>query len=124
VVGFRHPAVFVDPDEGGLVRVHGRAANPRPAIKTSGAARVYARDAGSVPVAELTPHFKEEQAFIIQAFIVHSIRESGRTGVVLGLSGGVDSALVAQLGAAAIGPGRGVVVGLPVAGRANELRDE
>src|SRR3989442_4463063 len=123
VVGFRHPAVFVDPDEGGLVRVHGRAANPRPAIKTSGAARVYSRDAGSVRVAELTPHFKEEQAFIIQAFIVHSIRESGRKGVVLGLSGGVDSALVAKLCADAIGPGRVLAVAMPDGKGGKDLRD-
>src|SRR3989454_2100400 len=64
-------------------------------------------------VAELVPHFKEEQVFILQAFIVHSVRESGRKGVVVGLSGGVDSALVAQLCADAIGPGRVLAVAKP-----------
>src|SRR2546428_10401690 len=59
-------------------------------------------------VAELVPRFKEEQVFIIQAFIVHSIRESGRKGVVVGLSGGGDSALVSKLCADAIGPRRGL----------------
>jgi len=48
-------------------------------------------------VAELVPRFKEEQVFIIEAFLVHSFRESGRKGVVLGLSGGVDSAAVLAL---------------------------
>jgi len=74
-------------------------------------------------VAELTPHFKEEQAFIIQAFIVHSIRESGRKGVVLGLSGGVDSALVAKLCADAIGPGRVLAVAMPDGKGGKDLRD-
>src|SRR2546425_1722844 len=64
-------------------------------------------------VAELVPHFKEEQVFILQAFIVHSVRESGRKGVVVGLSGGGDSALVAKMCADAIGPGRGLAVAMP-----------
>src|SRR5881628_2954987 len=50
----------------------------------------------ALSVAELVPRFKEEQVFIIEAFLVHSFRESGRKGVVLGLSGGVDSALFAK----------------------------
>jgi len=64
-------------------------------------------------VAELVPRFKEEQVFIIQAFVVHSFRESGRKGVVLGLSGGVDSALVAKLCADALGPQRVLAVAMP-----------
>src|SRR5207245_10096014 len=74
-------------------------------------------------VAELVPRFKEEHVFILQAFIVHSIRESGRKGVVLGLSGGVDSALVAKLCADAIGPGRGLAVAMADGKGGKGLRD-
>src|SRR5207245_7862209 len=74
-------------------------------------------------VAELVPRFKEEHVFILQAFIVHSIRESGRKGVVLGLSGGVDSALVAKLCADAIGPGRGLAVAISEGKGGQEPRD-
>jgi len=64
-------------------------------------------------VSELVPRFKEEQVFIIEAFIAHSVGESGRNGVVLGLSGGVDSALVAKLCADAIGAERVLALALP-----------
>jgi len=74
-------------------------------------------------VAELVPRFKEEQVFILQAFIVHSVRESGRKGVVVGLSGGVDSALVAKLCADAIGPGRVLAVAMPDGKGGKDLRD-
>src|SRR2546426_3190640 len=74
-------------------------------------------------VAELVPHFKEEQVFILQAFIVHSVRESGRKGVVVGLSGGVDSALVAKLCADAIGPGRVLAGAIPDGEGGEDLRD-
>src|SRR5438309_11947263 len=66
-----------------------------------------------MPAMELVPRYKEEQVFIIEAFIVHSVRESGRDGVILGLSGGIDSALVAKLCADAIGPGRVLALALP-----------
>src|SRR2546422_5788888 len=74
-------------------------------------------------VAELVPRFKEEQVFIIQAFIVHSIRESGRKGVVVGLSGGVDSALVSKLCADAIGPGRVLAGAMPDGEGGQDLPD-
>src|SRR5439155_1288176 len=67
----------------------------------------------ALPVGELVPRFKEEQVFIIEAFLVHCLRESGRKGVVLGLSGGVDSALVAKLCADALGPQRVLAVAMP-----------
>src|SRR5437870_13672891 len=75
------------------------------------------------PAMDLVPRYKEEHVFIIEAFIVHSIRESGRKGVVLGLSGGVDSALVAKLCADAIGPGRGLAVAMPDGKGGKDLRD-
>jgi len=71
----------------------------------------------------LVPHFKEEQVFIIEAFIAHSVRESGRKGVVLGLSGGIDSALVAKLCADAIGPERVLALGLPDGKGGKDLKD-
>ncbi len=81
--------------------------------------------ASQVPsaVAELVPRFREDQVFIIQAFIVHSLRESGRKGVVLGLSGGVDSALVAKLCADAIGPQRISAVAMPDGKGGKDLKD-
>jgi len=74
-------------------------------------------------VAELVPRFKEEQVFIIEAFLVHSFRESGRKGVVLGLSGGVDSALVAKLCADALGPQHVLGVAMPDGRGGTDLRD-
>src|SRR5437773_12249964 len=77
------------------------------------AARFYDAAEGCALVAELVPRFKEEQVFIIEAFLIHCLRESGRKGVVLGLSGGVDSALVAKLCADALGPQRVLAVAMP-----------
>ena len=74
-------------------------------------------------MAELVPRFKEEQVFIIEAFLVHCLRESGRKGVVLGLSGGVDSALVAKLCADALGPQHVLGVAMPDGRGGTDLRD-
>ena len=74
-------------------------------------------------MAELVPRFKEEQVFIIEAFIVHSVRESKRDGVVLGLSGGVDSALVAKLCADALGANRILALALPDGKGGKDLKD-
>jgi len=71
----------------------------------------------------LVPRFKEEQVFIIEAFLVHSFRESGRKGVVLGLSGGVDSALVAKLCADALGPQHVLGVAMPDGRGGKDLKD-
>src|SRR5438132_5396391 len=76
-----------------------------------------------MPAMELVPRYKEEQVFIIEAFIVHSVRESGREGVILGLSGGIDSALVAKLCADAIGPGRVLALALPDGKGGRDLKD-
>src|SRR5207247_11342897 len=76
-----------------------------------------------MPAMELVPRYKEEQVFIIEAFIVHSVRESGRDGVIHGLSGGIDSALVAKLCADAIGPGRVLALALPDGKGGRDLKD-
>ncbi|TMA03573.1 MAG: NAD(+) synthetase, partial [Methanobacteriota archaeon] len=74
-------------------------------------------------MAELVPRFKEEQVFIIEAFLVHSFRESGRKGVVLGLSGGIDSALVAKLCADSLGPQHVLGVAMPDGRGGKDLKD-
>ncbi len=74
-------------------------------------------------MAELVPRFKEEHVFVIEAFIVHAVRESGRKGVVIGLSGGVDSALVAKLCADALGPDRVLALALSDGKGGKDLRD-
>lgn len=71
---------------------------PRPGVRAS--------------VPELVPPFREEHVHIIKAFLVQSVRESGRKGVVVALSGGVDSALVARLCADALGPSAVVALAL------------
>jgi len=76
-----------------------------------------------MPAMDLVPRYKEEQVFIIEAFIVHSVRESGREGVILGLSGGIDSALVAKLCADAMGPGRVLALALPDGKGGRDLKD-
>src|SRR5437773_12491615 len=75
------------------------------------------------PAMDLVPRYKEEHVFIIEAFIVHSVRESGRKGVILGLSGGIDSALVVKLCADAIGPERVLALALPDGNGGKELKD-
>lgn len=72
---------------------------------------------------QLVPRFKEEQVGAITSFIANVVRASGRTDVVLGLSGGVDSALVATLCKDAIGPDRVLAMGLPEGDGGSDLRD-
>ena len=58
----------------------------------------------------LQPKFREEQVAIITSFIRHHLKDSGANGLVVGLSGGVDSSLVAKLCVEAVG--RDKVVGV------------
>lgn len=71
----------------------------------------------------LEPKFREEHVAIIQSFIRHQVEASGRQGVVLGLSGGVDSAVVAKLCADAIGPKKVLALGLPEGEGGQDLAD-
>ncbi len=64
-------------------------------------------------MADLVPKFREEQVPLIESFVVHALESSGREGIVLGLSGGVDSALVAKLCADAVGPEHVLGLALP-----------
>ena len=54
-------------------------------------------------MAALQPRFREEQVEIIRSFIRHHVEESSAKGVVVGMSGGVDSSLVAALCVRAVG---------------------
>jgi len=57
-------------------------------------------------MAALEPRFREEQLAIVTSFIRHHLTESGARGIVLGMSGGVDSSLVAALCVRAVGAGK------------------
>jgi NAD+ synthase len=61
-------------------------------------------------MAALEPRFREEQVPIIRSFIRHHLEESGARGLVVGMSGGLDSTLVAKLCVDSVGPGK--VVGV------------
>ncbi len=75
--------------------------------------KVISRSPLRPPMTDLVPKFREEHVPLIESFIAHALEASGRKGIVLGLSGGVDSALVAKLCADAVGPKRVLALGLP-----------
>ncbi len=64
-------------------------------------------------MADLVPKFREEHVPLIESFIAHALESSGRRGVVVALSGGVDSALVAKLCVDTLGPRRVLALSLP-----------
>lgn len=72
---------------------------------------------------DFVPKFREDHVAIIETFIRHQFEASGRKGVVLGLSGGVDSALVAKLCAEALGPKRVLALGLPAGPGGDDMHD-
>ena len=74
-------------------------------------------------MANLVPKFREDHVALIESFLAHQVQASGRKGVVLGLSGGVDSALVAKLCADAIGPKGVLALGLPEGKGGRDLED-
>ncbi len=74
-------------------------------------------------MADFRPKFREDQVAIIETFIRHQFAASGRKGVVLGLSGGVDSALVAKLCADALSPKKVLALGLPAGPGGEDMRD-
>jgi NAD+ synthase len=63
----------------------------------------------------MTPKFREEFAGAIKMFIKDKVRDAGAKGVVVGLSGGLDSAVVAAISAQALGPDRVLCLLLPEA---------
>ncbi len=74
-------------------------------------------------MAELVPRFREEHVRIIESFLSHQLEASGRKGVVLGLSGGLDSALVAKLCVNALGAKPVLALGLPEGQGGQDLED-
>jgi NAD+ synthase len=52
----------------------------------------------------LRPKFREEMVSVIKMFIRDSLEQSGRSGVVIGMSGGLDSSLLAKVSVEALGP--------------------
>jgi NAD+ synthase len=74
-------------------------------------------------MADLVPKFREEHVPLLESFIAHALEASGRKGVVLGLSGGVDSALVAKLCTDALGAERVLALGLPEGKGGPDLAD-
>jgi NAD+ synthase len=52
----------------------------------------------------LRPKFREEHVRALEVFLSHHLEESGRKGFVLGMSGGLDSSLVAKLCVDTVGP--------------------
>src|SRR5205823_1138141 len=77
----------------------------------------------SIRVVDLVPRFRPGRVAIVSSFILGSVRATGRAGVVLGLSGGVDSALVAKLCADALGPDRVSALALPDGDGGKDLED-
>lgn len=70
----------------------------------------------------LRPKFQESYVDAIMSFLRYHWKESGRAGVVLGMSGGVDSSLVAKLCAEALGPRN--VLGLSMPEKSGPNQDE
>ena len=63
----------------------------------------------------MRPQLREMTEVVIKDFIRQKVEESGATGVVVGLSGGIDSAVVAVLCASAIGPEKVLTIYMPSA---------
>jgi NAD+ synthase len=61
----------------------------------------------------LSPKFKSESVDIIHSFIKQKLEDSGASGVVIGLSGGLDSAVVTKLCADALGPDKVLCLVMP-----------
>ncbi len=61
----------------------------------------------------LRPKFREEMVSVVSTFIKDSVRLSGTKGVVIGMSGGLDSSLLAKLASDTLGPDRVLGVFLP-----------
>ncbi len=57
-------------------------------------------------MAALQPRFREDHVGIITSFLRHHLEDSGARGLVLGMSGGLDSSVVAKLCADAVGPAK------------------
>ncbi|MCJ2539906.1 MAG: NAD(+) synthetase, partial [Candidatus Thermoplasmatota archaeon] len=72
----------------------------------------------------LSPKYSNESVVVIEMFIRDKVRDARAKGVVLGLSGGLDSAVVAAMSARALGPERVLCIMMPdVACPPQEMED-
>jgi NAD+ synthase len=83
-----------------------------------------ARAARGRGLSDLRPRLPAHAADTIARFLRSQVREAGARAVVVGLSGGIDSALVARLCADALGPKSVVGVLLPDAAHPTALLEE
>jgi NAD+ synthase len=72
----------------------------------------------------LAPKYREEFANAIARFIQDKVRDANARGAVLGLSGGLDSAVVATLCARAIGPERVLCILMPESATPSQEMDD
>ncbi len=63
----------------------------------------------------LSPKYSDESVVVIETFIRDKVRDARAKGVVLGLSGGLDSAVIAAMSARALGPGKVLCIMMPEA---------
>jgi NAD+ synthase len=63
----------------------------------------------------LSPKYNDESVIVIETFIRDKVMDAGAKGVVLGLSGGLDSAVVAAMAARALEPERVLCIMMPEA---------
>jgi NAD+ synthase len=61
----------------------------------------------------LSPKYSDESVVVIETFIRDKVGDAGAKGAVLGLSGGLDSAVVAAMCARALGPERVLCLLMP-----------
>ncbi len=73
---------------------------------------------------DLVPAIDPDESGRIHRFLVRQVEAAGANGVVLGLSGGIDSALSARLARDALGPDRVLGLLLPDRSYPADLREE
>ncbi len=61
----------------------------------------------------LRPVLKDDAQTVISWFLRHHVSESGKKGVVVGMSGGLDSSVVTKLAADALGPDKVIAALMP-----------
>jgi len=72
----------------------------------------------------MRPQLKEHTEIVIKDFVRQKVEESGADGVVVGLSGGIDSAVVSKLCADAIGAKRVLNIFMPSAASSEDDRSD
>ncbi|WP_026300813.1 NAD+ synthase [Thioalkalivibrio sp. ALE23] len=114
------PQALLDPWEEGLALVEleaGDAGRPRPVVVAPEAASPLPPAPAAVSEADSSAHAADAEVADLYAALVTGIRDyvdkNGFPGVILGLSGGIDSGLTAALATDALGPERVTAVMMP-----------